>query len=96
MFYVALPLQCAILNYMRNISNVMGQKIRKAVMASGFTKEQVVASVQDRGLSFSLAGLDKMYRGEFPVRDTEEILFAISIKCKCQVSDFAEPETKTA
>lgn len=76
--------------------NINGQKIRKAVMASGFTKEQVVASVQDTGLRFSLAGLDKIYRNEFPVRDSEEIIAAIALKCGCLTSSFAEDEAKTA
>lgn len=66
-------------------------------MASGFTKEQVVASVQDKGLKFSLAGLDKIYRDELPVKDTEAILTAIAEKCCVDTSDFAEPENiKTA
>lgn len=73
-----------------------GNEIRKAVKRSGFSKEQVVASVQDLGFRFSLAGLDRIYRGEFPSKDCKEILEAIAFKCKCQVSDFAEPETKTA
>lgn len=82
---------------MKNISNVSGQKIRKAVMASGFTKEQVVASVQDSGLRFSLAGLDKIYRNELPVNDTSDIIGAIALKCGCLVSDFCESiDTKTA
>jgi hypothetical protein len=82
---------------MRNITNVCGQKIRKAVMRSGFTKEQVVASVQDAGYRFSLAGLDKMYRDEFPVRDVEEIINVIAFKCGCLASDLAgSNEVKTA
>jgi hypothetical protein len=81
---------------MKNRLNVNGQKVRRAVMASGFTKEQVVASVQDAGFRFSLAGLDKIYRGELPVRDAEDILGAIALKCGCQTSDFAESEARTA
>jgi uncharacterized LabA/DUF88 family protein len=82
------------MTYMKNVLN--GQKLKRAVICSGFTKEQVVASVQDKGLRFSLAGLDKMYRGELPVRDPEEILRAIADKCGCETSDFAEFEIKTA
>lgn len=82
---------------MKNILNVNGQRIRKAVMASGFTKEQVVASVQDSGLRFSLAGLDKIYRNELPVKDAYDILGAIALKCGCLISDFGESnEMKTA
>lgn len=81
---------------MKNITNVSGHKIRKAVMASGYTKEQVVASVQDKGFRFSLAGLDKIYRDELPVRDTLEIIEAIALKCGCLTSSFAEDEVKTA
>lgn len=81
---------------MKTITDVSGQKIKRAVVASRFTKEQVVASVQDRGLRFSLAGLDKIYRNEFPVNDTEDIIEAIAFKCGCLVSDFAEDEAQTA
>lgn len=81
---------------MKNTINVSGQKIRRAVIGSGYSKEQVVASVQDKKLRFSLAGLDKIYRNEFPVNDTEEILAAIAEKCGCSISDFGESEMKTA
>lgn len=82
---------------MKNTINVNGQRVRKAVMASGFTKEQVVASVQDNGLRFSLAGLDKIYRNELPVKDANDILGAIALKCGCLISDFGESdEMKTA
>lgn len=84
------------INYMKNTINVSGQRIRRAVMASGYSKEQVVAHVQDKGLKFSLTGLDKMYRNELPVKDLEEILIAIAEKCSCHVSDFAESEAMTA
>lgn len=81
---------------MKTLIDMSGQKIKRAVVASGFTKEQVVASVQDKGFRFSLAGLDKIYRNEFPVNDTEEIIQAIALKCGCLVSDFAEDEAQTA
>jgi hypothetical protein len=84
------------MHYMKTTIKVSGQKIRRAVIASGFTKEQVVASVQDKGFRFSLAGLDKIYRNEFPVNDTEDIIGAIALKCGCLVSSFAEDEAKTA
>jgi hypothetical protein len=81
----------------KELNNVNGRRIRKAVIASGFTKEQVVASVQDKGLRFSLAGLDKIYRNELPVNDTSDILGAIALKCGCLISDFTESnEIKTA
>lgn len=81
---------------MNNVFNINGQKIKKAIRVSGFTKEQVVASVQDKGLRFSLAGLDKIYRNEFPLNDTLEILEAIAFKCGCPVSDFEDDEIRTA
>lgn len=81
---------------MKKLNDVSGQKIKRAVVASGFTKEQVVASVQDKGLRFSLAGLDKTFRNEFPVNDTEDIIAAIALKCGCLVSDFTEDEAQTA
>jgi hypothetical protein len=78
---------------MKNIFTVTnGQRVKRAVVASGYTKEQVVASVQDKGFRFSLAGLDKIYRGELPVNDADEILGAIALKCGCLISDFAEFE----
>lgn len=81
---------------MKTSFNIDGQKIRRAVVASRFSKEQVVAAVQDAGYKFSLAGLDKVYRNEFPVKNTEEIVAAIAFKCGRLVSDFAEDEAKTA
>lgn len=81
---------------MKTMFNINGQKVRRAVIASGFTKEQVVASVQDAGFKFSLAGLDKIYRNELPVKDTQEIVAAIALKCGCLTSNFAEDEAKTA
>jgi hypothetical protein len=81
---------------MKKIINVNGQRVRRAVLASGYTKEQVVAHVQDAGLKFSLAGLDKIYRGELPVKDSDAILEAIAFKCRCLASDFAESEAQTA
>jgi hypothetical protein len=81
---------------MKTILSVNGQKIRRAVILSGFSKEQVVASVQDSGLRFSLTGLDKLYRGELPVRDSDEILEAIALKCSCLAMSFANSEAQTA
>lgn len=75
---------------------ISGKLVKKAVQKSSFTREQVVASVQDKGLRFSLAGLDKIYRNELPAKDTSEILEAIAQKCGCLVSDFAESEAQTA
>lgn len=75
---------------------VSGKSIRSAVLRSAYTKEQVVASVQDKGLSFSLAGLDKVYRGELPKKDTSEILKAIADKLGCTTQDFAQSKSKSA
>lgn len=81
---------------MTNSKEISGRIVKKAVHRSGYTREQVVASVQDKGLRFSLAGLDKIYRNELPVKDREEILAAIAEKCGCSVSEFADSEAKTA
>lgn len=69
--------------------------MKKSVIASRWTKEQVVAHVQYKGISFSLAGLDRMYRGEL-VKDSDEILEAIAEKCGCSVDDFTESEAKAS
>ena len=84
------------IKYMKNVFNVNGQKVKRMVNGSGYSKEQVVASVQDKGFRFSLSGLDKIYQNIFPVNDTEEILAAIAEKCGCSISDFGESEIKTA
>lgn len=80
---------------MQNVQ-INGKKIKSAVIRSRFTKEQVVASVQDRGIRFSLAGLDRIYRNELPVFSQKEILEAIAEKCRCKLSDFAELESLSA
>ena len=72
---------------------VAGKNVRAAVNRSGFTKEQVVASVQDKGFRFSLAGLDRIYRNELPTFDRKEILEALAEKCRCTVLDFVESES---
>jgi hypothetical protein len=83
---------------MTNIIRVDGQKIRLAVLKTGFTREKVVVLVQEDlgGITFSLAGLDKMIRGELPKRDCEKVLNSLAKVCGCLVSDFAEDEIKTA
>lgn len=81
---------------MKKITNVNGQRVKKAVRISGKSKEKIVVAVQDAGLSFSLAGLDKMFRGELPVNESDEILEVIAFECGCLTSDFAESEAKTA
>lgn len=68
----------------------------KAVNRSGFTKEQVVASVQDKGWRFSLAGLDRMYCGKLPKHNSKEILLAVAEKIGCEISDFAESQSESA
>lgn len=70
------------------------------------TKEQIVAGVQTaiKGqkdssgdpITFSLAGLDRIYRGDLPAHGCEVILAALAKVCECSVSSFAEPETLTA
>jgi hypothetical protein len=73
------------------VGTFSGQKLRRMVVKSGATKEQVVAHVQDMGLRFSLAGLDRMYRGVMPAREeAEEVLAGIAHKLKCSVADFNE------
>lgn len=67
-----------------------GRKVKIAVVASGFTKEKVVTFVQDKGFRFSLAGLDKIFRNEFPKKDTETILGIIAENCRCDLIDLAE------
>ena len=62
--------------------------LKRKIQASGFRKEQVVAAVQDEGIRFSLTQLDKMFKGEMPVNNLEEIIFLISNKIKCDKSDF--------
>lgn len=73
-----------------------GKSIRSAVIRSGFTKEQVVVAVQEKGFRFSLAGLDRIYRNEFPTFDKKEILEIVAKKCRCKLSDFAESESVSA
>lgn len=82
--------------YYMKTTNISGQRVKRAVVASGFTKEQVVASVQDLGFRFSIAGLDKVYRGDLPMHDSREILEAIALKCGCMVTDFFDREPLTA
>lgn len=79
-----------------DMQDISGLKLKRKIKASGFTKEQVVAHVQYKGLAFSLAGLDRMYRGEFTHEDLEEIVEAIAEKIGCPTSEFADPEARTA
>jgi hypothetical protein len=84
---------------MRDITNIDGQKIRVAVLKTGLTREKVVVLVQEDleiGVTFSLAGLDKMIRGELPKRDAEKVLVSLAKICGCLISDFAESKVKTA
>jgi hypothetical protein len=74
-------------NALRSFS---GQQLKKMVIKSGTTKEQVVAHVQDKGHRFSITGLDRMYRGELPKTEPTEILAGIAEKLKCDPSDFME------
>lgn len=86
--------------YMTNITNVCGHEIKIAVINSGKTREKVVVLVQDivrkDGLSFSLAGLDKLFKGELPKKDPQKILDALSLVLGVSTSTFAEEEAKTA
>lgn len=76
--------------------NVDGKNVRSAVIRSGFTKEQVVVAVQEKGYRFSLAGLDRIYKNMFPTFNKVEILETIAEKCRCKLSDFAESKEKSA
>jgi hypothetical protein len=71
-----------------NAMRIDHEKLKRAVRASAFSKEQIVAAVQDEGYRFSLAGLDRMYKGEMPKNDLPEILQALALKLRCNVSDF--------
>ncbi len=73
---------------MKDYQNINGDLIRRRVIASKFSKEDVVVHVQKKGFSFSYPGLDKMYRSELPQRHRDEILEAIAEKCGCSISDF--------
>jgi len=97
-FYVDSCTQLLYIQYMTTTHDikVSGNNIRRKVTASGFTKEQVVAHVQYKGFRFSLAGLDRIYRGELPMTDTNEILEAIAEKCSCSTADFAESELEAS
>lgn len=81
--------------HMTNIT-VKGQKIKIAVTNCGKTREKVVVLVQealkDHGLSFSLAGLDKLQRDELPKKNAQIILEALADVLEKDVSDFAEFE----
>lgn len=85
---------------MTNIQDIDGNKVRIAVANSGMTREKVVVLVQDmvrqEGLSFSLAGLVKLFEGELPKKDGERILGALSQVLGHQASDFAESEAQSA
>lgn len=80
---------------MKEIS-IDGKHVRMAVIRSGFTKEQVVVAVQEKGFRFSLAGLDRVYKNIFPTFDKVEILKIIAKKCRCKLSDFSESESESA
>jgi hypothetical protein len=62
--------------------------------------EKVVALVQDlvadEGLTFSLAGLDKLFKGELPKRDPGKIMSSLAKVLGLSVSDFAESEAQSA
>ena len=85
---------------MTNIQDIDGNKVRIAVANSGMTREKVVVLVQDmvreEGLSFSLAGLIKLFEGELPKKDGEKILDALSLVLGHEASDFAESEARSA
>lgn len=89
------------------ISGLMVKRVVKQTMGiQDLTKEQIVAAVQvaikgkttvhGDEITFSLAGLDRIYRGDLPVHGSQEILKALADVCNCSVSGFAEPETKSA
>ena len=90
--------------YMKNTLNVSGSKIKLAVSRTcaiqGITREEFVVFVQkllrDEYISFSLAGLDKLFTGHLPKKNSMRVLEAVSHVCGCSASDFAESEAKTA
>lgn len=90
---------------------VSGLMVKRAVKMAlsddkDLTKEQVVAAVQiaikgkrdfnGDEITFSLAGLNRIYQGNLPTNGWEIILTELANVCKCHVSSFAEPEIKTA
>lgn len=68
------------------------EEMKRLMRQSGLKKEQVIAAVQDKGYRFSLASLDRIYRGELPKNDLPEILEVIASKIECKVSDFYSEE----
>ena len=89
------------------ISGLMVKRaVKTAMNEQGLTKEQIVAAVQiaikgkkdvsGDEITFSLAGLDRIYRNDLPAKGCGIILRALAKVCQCSVSSFAEPETKTA
>jgi hypothetical protein len=77
-------------NHDELIATFSGPKFKKMVIKSGSTKEQVVAHVQDKGLRFSMAGLDRMFRGELPKNEPSEVLAGIAERLNCNPADFTE------
>jgi hypothetical protein len=79
---------------------VDGHKVKVAVLNCKMTREKVVVLVQDLirddGLSFSLAGLIKLFEGELPKRNPERILEALSSVLGFEASNFAEFEAQSA
>lgn len=81
-------------------------QVKNAMRLRDLTKEQIVAEVQTaiKGkknvngdeITFSLAGLDRIYRNDLPAYGADEILSALALSCRCMVSSFAEPEVMTA
>ena len=82
------------------MTNIDGHKIKIAVAKSGKTPEKIVSLVQDvvidNGLSFSLAGLSKIFNGDLPRKEPEVILDALALVLGHSVSDFKEAEKETA
>lgn len=81
---------------MKKMLNIDGKRVKALVNASELTREKFVVLVQDKGFQFSTSGLDKIFRNELPRKDTEEILGIIASACRCNISDFAELETRSA
>lgn len=73
-----------------------GQELKKQFMKSGKTREKLVSLVQDDGYSFSTSGLDRMFKGELPVKDVENLLLSLAKHLGCPLTSFTEAERKTA
>jgi hypothetical protein len=102
--YKVLDQKCALMyisSMQTNTNNQSGLKLKggdlkKEVTRSPLTREKLVSLIQDEGFSFSITGLDRMFRGELPAKDTEHILLSLAKHLGCPISNFVDWERKTA